>query len=824
MRWKRVGRQVGSAALFLVALRIIFIELRQFGYRDAAHSLAAALHPMQIALAMLATAGSYAALAACDALATRAASHRLPLRRTAFASFVSSAVSNTVGFGGVAGGTLRYRLYTGWGLPPGDAARVVGFTASTFWLGFLTLGGAVLSIRPLILPRVAGPLLLLVPLMYLLVTATTHRAGIASLQLTTGVIDWTCAAAVFCALLPAGRVPLLTALAVFLGAQLAGVVSNVPAGAGVFEAAVIAALRRYVDANALVGVLLAYRAVYYLLPLSLAGALVSGQEIARRRAQLTSVGRGVARTISLFVPQLFSAILFIDGVVLLASGVTPSQSWRITMLQTTVPLAFVEVAHLVGSLSGAGLLFLARGIQRRLDGAWLLSLAMLVAGIAASLLKGLDYEEAAFLALTFALLLPCRAQFYRKTSLLEEPFTAGWITAIVLAVISSAWVGLFVYRNIAYSPSLWWHFSFGGDAPRFLRGTLAVAAAALAFSIRKLMRPAPIELPSVSEEDVQRAVAIARRQSGVPGFLLLTRDKSLLFDPAREAVLMYAVQGRSWVAMGDPAGPRVAARALAWRFFEAADRHNGWPVFYQVRSAHLPVYIELGLRLLKIGEEARVRAAGFTLSGRDRKPLRHTVRKLENDGVTFEVAVDASPHLAELRAVSDSWLDSRKTREKRFSLGAFDDDYLRRLPVAIVRRRGRVVAFANVWGDDAHEELTVDLMRHDDAAPPGVMDFLFVRLIAHAAAHGYTWFNLGHAPLSGLEARMQGPLWGRAAALGLEHGGRFYNFQGLRQYKSKFDPEWEPVFLASPAGILLPRILGDIAALISGGMRGILLR
>ncbi len=816
MNWKRVARHAFSAALFLLALRIVSVELRTFRYRDAADALAR-LHPMQIAIALLATIGSYAALAACDALATRAASHRLPLRRTAFASFVSSAVSNTVGMAGVAGGTLRYRLYTGWGLPPGDAARVVGYTASTFWLGFLTLGGAILTVHPLIVPRAAGPLLLAVPLLYLMVTAASHRVRIASLQILTGVVDWTCAAAVFCALLPIGRVPVLTGLAVFLGAQLAGVVSNVPAGAGVFEAAVIATLGPIAGASSLVGVLIAYRAIYYVVPLASAGALVAVQQVRRR-------GHIVARTISLFVPQLFAAIVFFDGVVLLASGVTPSEPLRITLLKTTVPLAMIELGHLLGSLSGAGLLFLARGIQRRLDGAWLLSLALLATGIAASLLKGLDYEEATLLALTFAFLLPCRAQFYRKTSLLEEPFTLGWISAIGLAVASSVWLGLFVYRSIAYSPALWWHFSYGGDAPRFLRGTLAVAAAALAFSIRKLLRPAPIELPVISEEDVACAAAIARATPGTPGFLVLLRDKSLLFDDARDAFLMYAVQGRSWVAMGDPAGPKNAARALAWRFFEQADRHNGWPVFYQVRAGHLPVYIELGLRLLKIGEEARVRTDSFTLSGNARKALRHTVRKLESDGVTFEIARDVTPLLADLRAVSDSWLTSRSTREKRFSLGAFDEDYLRRLPVAVVRRRGRIVAFANVWADGAGEEMTVDLMRYAETAPPGVMDFLFCQLIFHARDEGHRWFNLGHAPLSGLEARMQGPLWGRAAALGIEHGGRFYNFQGLRQYKAKFDPEWEPVFLASPAGILLPRILGDIAALVSGGVRGIWMR
>jgi phosphatidylglycerol lysyltransferase len=791
-------------------------ELRDFRLGDAAAYLRA-LAPAQVVLALIATVGSYAALAACDALATRLANRPLSLSRTTFASFISSAVSNVVGLSGLAGGTLRFRLYTAWGFSAVEAGRVVAFSTATFWLGYTTLAGVILTLHPLALPRAAGPLLLVVPAVYLSVPAFAGRRGLASLQIIAGVVDWMFAAAVFCVLLPHDRVPLLTALAIFLAAQLAGVMSGVPAGAGVFEAAVIAGLSGIVGANTAVAVLLAYRLIYYLMPLSAAAALMGGGEVLRRRAALTTVASGVLRVASLFVPALFSVLLFIDGVVLLASGATPSAPLRITLLRTTLPLALVELAHLIGSMSGAGLLLLARGVQRRLNAAFYLSLAFLGSGIVASLLKGLDYEEATLMAVTLAFLIPCRQHFYRKTALLDEPFTPGWIAAIGFAAGSSMWLGMFVYRDIAYSPALWWHFSFAGDASRFLRASVTMAVVVLAFSVRKLFRPASAELAATSKSDLARAEEIARHRPGAPGYLVLLGDKSLLFDDSGSAFLMYGVHGRSWVAMGDPIGPPEAARILAWSFFQQADRHNGWPVFYQAGTAHLPTYIELGLQLLKFGEEARVRTANFTLSGGARKSLRHSVRKLETDGVEFEVVNDCTPLLGQLRAISESWLVRKRTSEKSFSIGRFDEEYLRRLPVALVRHHGVPVAFANLWSDDVQEELTVDLMRYSNEAPPAVMDFLFVHLIFHARAQHYRWFNLGVAPLSGIEARAQGPLWGRAAALGMEHGGRFYNFHGLRQYKEKFDPVWDPIFLASPGGIRLPLILRDVAALIARG-------
>ena len=132
-----------------------------------------------------------------------------------------------------------------------------------------------------------------------------------------------------------------------------------------------------------------------------------------------------------------------------------------------------------------------------------------------------------------------------------------------------------------------------------------------------------------------------------------------------------------------------------------------------------------------------------------------------------------------------------------------------------------VVAFANLWTSSTNQELSVDLMRHLPEAPAGVMDYIFVSLIVWGQQQGYRWFNLGMAPLAGLENRALGTMWSRVGALTYRLGENFYNFQGLRQYKDKFDPVWEPMYIASPGGLALPRILTNLAALISGGLRGV---
>ena len=101
------------------------------------------------------------------------------------------------------------------------------------------------------------------------------------------------------------------------------------------------------------------------------------------------------------------------------------------------------------------------------------------------------------------------------------------------------------------------------------------------------------------------------------------------------------------------------------------------------------------------------------------------------------------------------------------------------------------------------------------------MDFLIVQLIEWGRAQGYAWFNLGMAPLAGLEARPLATAWSRVASALFRHGESLYNFQGVRQWKNKFDPVWRPRYLASPGGLSLPSVLRDVTALVAGGVRGV---
>ena len=325
--------------------------------------------------------------------------------------------------------------------------------------------------------------------------------------------------------------------------------------------------------------------------------------------------------------------------------------------------------------------------------------------------------------------------------------------------------------------------------------------------------------------DLDWVRAIVRTYPETKANLALLGDKRFLFNEARSAFVMYGVTGRRWVALGDPVGPPAEAPALIRQFYQTCIERGARPTFYEVRDENLPLYTDLGLHALKVAEEGRVALSSFSLAGPERRNLRNAVRKAEKEGCKFEwvLAADVPALLSELRTVSDAWLSSKHTREKRFSIGCFDEDYLKDFSVGLVRQNGQIIAFVTLWAGTLGEELYLDLMRSLPEVPRGTMDLLFVRLIARTQEKkGYSWFNLGMSPLSGGVDQPSQPIWGQIYTHLLHHGEMFYNIKGLRQYKEKFDPQWSPRYLVAPGGFGLVRSLIDVAALTSGGLRGMI--
>ena len=281
--------------------------------------------------------------------------------------------------------------------------------------------------------------------------------------------------------------------------------------------------------------------------------------------------------------------------------------------------------------------------------------------------------------------------------------------------------------------------------------------------------------------------------------------------------------------MGDPVGPDGRARRAGLAFRELVDRHGGWTVLLpgeRARRCHL--YVDLGLTLVKLGEEARVPLAGFSLDGRSRKKLRHAHRQLRRGGAArFEVVPPAGVPAAAARARARSrttGCSTKNTREKGFSLGYFDPRYLARSRSpwcaeggAHRRLRQPLAAAAS------SEEISIDLMRHTAGRADGGDGLPLHRADAlghgsRATAGSTSAWRRSPGLESARASRRSGAAWARWSSATASTS---TTSRGCAQYKDKFDPVWEPRYLACPGGLALPRVLADIAALIGRGFRGV---
>ncbi|MGO9513432.1 MAG: bifunctional lysylphosphatidylglycerol flippase/synthetase MprF [Steroidobacteraceae bacterium] len=833
-------------ALFALALFWLRHILSQYRWRDILAHMQAIPASRLLGAALLAWLG-YGCLTIYDALGLRFAGARVPYPRLALISFMGYAIGHNVGLNTLSGGAVRYRAYSALGLSAKQIATVIAFGTLTFALGAAVmlglsllsqarLSGVLLHLHPSLIV-LAGWLLLAGVFGYLLLACSRHEtlrwrrivipvpsAGIAFAQIGAACADLLCAAGVLYVLLPPQAAIGFTAFAgLFIIAIAAGIISNVPGGVGVFET-VLLLLFRSVPADRLLGAMLAYRIIYYLIPFAVALALLGAHELWVHRGPMVRIARLGRTWLSTVTPQASALAVFGAGAVLLFSGATPGLGSRLAVLHHVVPLPVLELSHLLGSAVGVGLLVLANGLYRRLDAAWYLTMWLLCAGILLSLLKGFDYEEAIILGVVAVVLVSARARFARRASLIEQRFSASWVAAVLLVLGAAVWLVLFAYRHVPYSKELWWQFAFEAPAPRSLRALLLAAMTAAAYALWRLLRPSRPPILPPSQADLERAAALIENAHNATANLALLGDKNLLFNAERTAFIMYQASGSSWVSMGDPVGPAALYEPLVWTFIEKCDGMAVSPVFYQVTPDNLPLYIDLGLRLSKLGEEARVPLDTFSLEGPARADLRHSHRRAVRDGAQFEVVPreHVGAVLPQLRAVSTAWLTAKNTAEKRFSLGYFDERYLANFNCAVVRREGAIVAFANIWRAGADTELSVDLIRYSDAAPKGVMDFLLAECMLWGKALHYQWFSLGMAPLSGLEEHPLAPAWHKVGRMVQRYGETFYPFEGLRKYKEKFVPVWRPRYLAAPGGLSMAGALLDVTSLISGGVGKVL--
>jgi len=530
-----------------------------------------------------------------------------------------------------------------------------------------------------------------------------------------------------------------------------------------------------------------------------------------------------------WAPQVASLVAFAIGAVALMAAVTPT-SHRIFGLSRS-EILIQELPELSASVAGTALMALALGLRRRIDTALVGALGLLGFFAVYAFVRREHIPAAAVCVAGFVFLFSVRHAFYRRAGLAALAPSRPLYLAIAVVFVMAAIGGvLWASEKPGFAEAPWWALLTSAHIGRPGRA-LAVGILLLAVIGMWQMTAPARRAPSVpTEDDTRRAKALlASAQSARPDIqLALLGDKSFFFSEDQSAFVMAARAGASLVALGTPVGQRAAWRSALAAMCTAAEQSSLRPVVYSAPPDVLPELIELGFRIEKIGENAIIDLASFSLVGKQRQDLRTARRRMaEREGAVFEMITPplSSSLIEALEPVSQAWLAGQQTSEKTFSLGRFDPAYLANFPLAVVRLHGRPAAFANLWTTPDKQYASLDLMRYDpQSAPNGIMDFLISEIILWAQREGFARFDLGMAPLSGLAVERHAPLFQKLGRLVYEEAGALYNFKGLRNFKAKFGPSWEPRYLAAKGSWSMTIVLAEIALLTSGGTRGLFLK
>jgi phosphatidylglycerol lysyltransferase len=511
------------------------------------------------------------------------------------------------------------------------------------------------------------------------------------------------------------------------------------------------------------------------------------------------------------------------GVLNVLSAIWPREPAVMHEVLRWLPLEVTQRSRALMLMAGLALLQITRNLGRRKALAWWVATGALAVSLVTHVGRAFDVHHALVALVLLAYLVVFRGRFTARS----DPASLRQAAVMAPALAATVWV-----FGVVGLTDLRAHYAWdAGDTPareavrsgllivepgvdpatpvaaRFL-GALQIAGWAARFYLLVLvLRPVILRRRVPAPDDaVERAV----REHGSHSLAAMAaqEDKHHLLVAGGRGLVAYAVRRHVAFAAGDPLCADADLEAGAREWIEHC-RRNGWtPCVYEAAEERIPLYRALGLRSLRMAEEALVDLRSFSLAGGARAALRSMVHKAARLGLEvrrYDRAIRPEPAIdAQLAAISDEWLQGKRVGEMGFTLGRFSLDALDRVFVFVCLEGDRVLAFTSWRPYRDGRAALLDLMRRRTDAPSGAMDLLVVRALEELRASGLEEASLANAPLADLH-EPEGMV-ARALAAVAPRLRRVYGYESLLRFKKKFGPRWEGRYLVYPHESALPRI------------------
>jgi lysyl-tRNA synthetase class 2 len=537
------------------------------------------------------------------------------------------------------------------------------------------------------------------------------------------------------------------------------------------------------------------------------------------------------------VPALIARACTLVGVLDIAGGVFPRfRHSRMHRMAEVLPGSFGPFAAALSLSAGVLLLLLAHGLRRRKRRAWRAAVLLLPAGAVAEYV----YRHSLVgVLIAVALLMPLvrhRGEF----SALPDP-RSRWraLANFILMGAGSMGLGLIIVsvhpHRMVGDPSLSDRLEhvlyglFGFEGPVDYTGNtswtvgFSLGALGLLTAITTVYLAFRPEHPAarLTEEDEAQLRALLEKHGARDslGHFALRRDKAVVFSPSGKAAVTYRVVSGVMLASGDPIGDVEAWPGAIERFMDEARAHSWTPAVMGCSETGGEVWTrETGLDALELGDEAVVDVKDFSLSGRAMRNVRQMVKRIERAG--YETRVRrirdvGDGELERIRRAAEDWRGTDTERGFSMALGRIGDPADGDCLIATAHKSddepgpyGDLKAILHFvpWGEDG---VSLDLMRRDRSADPGMNELLIVAALQAAPKLGIERISLNFAMFRSALAR--GEKIGAGPVLRAWRGllvflSRWFQIESLYKFNAKFQPRWEPRFVVYRNSADLPRI------------------
>lgn len=832
--------RITKYCFILFILTVIIIqgkkELQGVSWKDSLHTFSQ-ISTWHMAVLIVVALLAVGIMCLYDYLFIRSQGFKIKIGKIVGVSWIANTFNGIFGFAGLIGASIRGMLYRQHAEDSSKLAKGVALLAPAAAMGLSILSIAcligffpvdsIVSERKWLFPVMLGTAMFFpIYIGFAAYRKSAYFTPSLTIQYSIiSVLEWCGAGIVFyLSFLFAGiQLDFPHIFGIFVIGAVTGFISMVPGGLGSFDLMVLYSGQLFgVDPGLLLLALFLYRFVYYIIPFAI-GLILAAVEMTTviiKKTEDSNVFESITEISNVIwaVQRLvlnkigywsISLLAFITGYFIIFATIFDIV-WYHGLGKSKLTLLTIDFYYLLLFACGITLWFFMKELYYRTKRSLYIMTTTLAIATILLVFQSQNIIIGLLSAAHMLLLILLRKQFKRHSL----PFTAASIRR--LGYLSLIGFVLFVYfvREglvlIDYGKPLYGIYGIG------LAGCI-VACGYILFTVL-LFGKKHRTIIGESYDEKKLSTFLHEHGGHALSHLGFLGDKRLFFSDDRKAMVQFAPIGGNLVILGDPQGEAHSFEKVLVQLHDEADFYGYNCIFYQISDGLLPLYHDLGYTFFKLGEEAMVDLDSFTISGKKRAGFRATFNRFEKSGYSFSV-IDQPYNDAffqQLRHVSDCWLGNKK--EKRFSLGHFDKDYLSKAPIAILTsEKGEIVAFMNLMPVYQKQTISVDLMRTLPEAPSGTMDVMFIHLFNWAKEREYRYFNMGMAPLANVGKTKHSFFCERIGAEVFTNVRNMYKFSGLRKFKNKYYPEWSGKYLAYQKSYSLVSVMINISKLVNKG-------